>query len=805
MKKHFREIPIKQLRWRCNPKSLGMKTTNSVQASKDIIGQHRALTALDLGLKIQHGGFNVFVTGFSGTGRTTTIKRMLREFEQRKADLYDHCFVHNFKKSDEPIAIRLKAGEGKLLQEKMNDFVKELKKSVPALFESRRFQEERKRTMEHFQDRQRSVLKEFEKKVRLRGFEVVQVQSGESMHLDIVPLVDGMPVGFEEIETHIREGKITRDDVDKIWEERTQLESQLEVISREMRNIERRARETMDDLTEKFTLPLVTELVNEVKRRFDHPKIAAYLNDIQDSVVKNLDRFQQRDDLPQTNENTSAASSSDDFYEFKVNVVVDNSRTKGTPIIIEANPRFNKLFGTIEFEVDRNGTWHTDFSLIKGGSMLQADGGFLVVNAMDVLAEPGVWHTLKRTMRNNQLEIQTMETGLLGTSSALKPEPVDIQVKVIMVGDVDTYYYLYHLDDEFKKIFKVRADFDVEMPRNDTNIARYVSFLKMICDEEELRPFDSGAVAEIIEEAVRLSGNQQKLSTRFNLIADIMKEADFWAAKDNTDIIKKNHVRKTIEEQTRRENLFDEKIKDSIREGSLLIDTEGSVIGQLNGLTIYDYAGRSFGFPTRITASTSIGKSGIVSIERETDMSGPSHTKGILILSGFIRSKFAQQYPLMLNASVAFEQSYGGVDGDSASSTEIYAILSSLSGIPIRQDYAVTGSMNQRGDIQPIGGVNEKIEGFFDVCKQRGLTGSQGVIIPQQNIKDLMLRPDVIAEIEKKNFRIFSILTVEEGIELLTGIPFGKQNEFGEFTKGTLGYLVDQKLRTFSIQGSKKI
>ena len=805
MKKHFREIPIKQLRWRCNPKSLGMKTTNSVQASKDIIGQHRALTALDLGLKIQHGGFNVFVTGFSGTGRTTTIKRMLREFEQRKADLYDHCFVHNFKKSDEPIAIRLKAGEGKLLQEKMNDFVKELKKSVPALFESRRFQEERKRTMEHFQDRQRSVLKEFEKKVRLRGFEVVQVQSGESMHLDIVPLVDGMPVGFEEIETHIREGKITRDDVDKIWEERTQLESQLEVISREMRNIERRARETMDDLTEKFTLPLVTELVNEVKRRFDHPKIAAYLNDIQDSVVKNLDRFQQRDDLPQTNENTSAASSSDDFYEFKVNVVVDNSRTKGTPIIIEANPRFNKLFGTIEFEVDRNGTWHTDFSLIKGGSMLQADGGFLVVNAMDVLAEPGVWHTLKRTMRNNQLEIQTMETGLLGTSSALKPEPVDIQVKVIMVGDVDTYYYLYHLDDEFKKIFKVRADFDVEMPRNDTNIARYVSFLKMICDEEELRPFDSGAVAEIIEEAVRLSGNQQKLSTRFNLIADIMKEADFWAAKDNIDIIQKNHVRKTIEEQTRRENLFDEKIKDSIREGSLLIDTEGSVIGQLNGLTIYDYAGRSFGFPTRITASTSIGKSGIVSIERETDMSGPSHTKGILILSGFIRSKFAQQYPLMLNASVAFEQSYGGVDGDSASSTEIYAILSSLSGIPIRQDYAVTGSMNQRGDIQPIGGVNEKIEGFFDVCKQRGLTGSQGVIIPQQNIKDLMLRPDVIAEIEKKNFRIFSILTVEEGIELLTGIPFGKQNEFGEFTKGTLGYLVDQKLRTFSIQGSKKI
>ncbi|MBM4167080.1 MAG: ATP-dependent protease [Ignavibacteria bacterium] len=795
MKKTIREVPAEKLRWRCNPDMLHIETTDDVPPSKDIIGQQRALRALELGLKIQHGGYNVFVTGFSGTGRTTTIRRMLHEFEGIPTQLYDHCFVNNFKKTDAPIAVRLRAGEGNLFKEKMEDCLRELKKNLPSLFESRRYQEERKRTMEHFQERQRVVLKEFESKVRARGFEVVQVQAGETMHLDIVPLIEGVPTGFEQIETLIREGKMTRDDVDNIWQERSQLESQLEVISREMRNIDRRARESMEELTTKYALPLVKDAIDDIRHRFNNQKVNDYLNDVQETIIANLERFQQRDEQQSPMLGISPKSEQkDDFWEYKVNVIVDNSRTKGTPIILETNPRFHNLFGTIEFEIDRNGTWHTDFSLIKGGSLLQSDGGFLVVNAMDALVEPGVWHTLKRTLRNGRLEIQTIETGLLGASSALKPEPIEMNVKVIMVGDVDTYYYLYHLDEEFKKIFKVRADFDVEMPRNTANIKRYVSFIKMISQEEKLLAFDKSAIAEVIEEGVRLSEKQNKLSTRFNIISDLMKEANFWAMKAQAVVVTSEHVRTAITEQIRRESLLEEKTREMIDDGTIMIQTEGKVVGQINGLSVYELAGRTFGQPTKITAKTSMGKQGVVSIEREAAMSGPIHNKSVLILSGYLRSLFAQDKPMMMNASIAFEQSYGGIDGDSASSTEIYAILSSLAEIPLRQDIAVTGSVNQHGEVQPIGGVNEKIEGFFDVCRKRGFKKTHGVLIPSQNVKDLMLRHDIIDEVANGNFHIYSVNTINDGIELLTGISMGRRNTQGEFPEGTIGYLANRKL-----------
>jgi lon-related putative ATP-dependent protease len=438
-----------------------------------------------------------------------------------------------------------------------------------------------------------------------------------------------------------------------------------------------------------------------------------------------------------------------------------------------------------------------DFTMIKGGSLLKADGGFLVLNALDALIEPGVWQTLKRTLRNQLLEILPLETGLFGAISALKPEPIPIDVKVVMIGDAYIYSLLYEQDDDFKKIFKVRADFDTEMPKNRT-VQKYVSFVKAICDEEKLRPFDAEGVAEVVEYGVRLAGRQNKLSTRFDIVANVLREANYWAEKDNAETVSSRHVRKAIDERIERVNMIEEKIQELILEGTIFVDTSGKVIGQVNGLSVYDLGEHSFGKPTRITARTSMGKAGVINIEREADLSGPTHNKGVLILSGYLRSMYAIGKPLVMSASIAFEQSYSGVDGDSASSTEVYAILSSLAEVPLRQDIAVTGSVNQKGEIQPIGGVNQKIEGFYDVCKARGLTGTQGVIIPSKNIQHLMLRHDVVEAVKKGKFHIYAIDTIDEGIEILTGIKAGKRLKNGQFEKGTIHDRVNRKLEEYA-------
>jgi len=465
---------------------------------------------------------------------------------------------------------------------------------------------------------------------------------------------------------------------------------------------------------------------------------------------------------------------------------------------MEKNPRYKNLFGTIERVIDRNGVWRTDFTLIKPGSLLKADGGFLVIDALDALMEPGVWPMLKRVLRNRQLEIQPIESGLLGASSGLKPEPIDLNVKVIMIGDSYIYQILYGLDEDFREIFKVRADFDSEMPNTSQSISSYLSFIRTLCEQEKLRTFDLAAVVEVVEYGVRLSGRQNKLSTRFSILADVIREASYWAGKEEAQVVTGAHVCKAVDERIERVRMVEEKIQEMILDGSIMIDSEGAVVGQINGLSVYNLGEYEFGKPSRITVKTSMGRAGIINVEREASMSGPTHNKGVLILSGWLRSMFAQHRSLELIASIAFEQSYSGVDGDSASSTEIYALLSSLADIPLRQDIAVTGSVNQHGDIQPIGGVNLKIEGFYDVCRARGLTGRQGVIIPQQNVNDLMLRHDVAEAVRQKKFHIYAVKTVSEGIEILTGKPAGVRTRGGGFTRGSVFALADAKLRSFS-------
>jgi predicted ATP-dependent protease len=792
------EVPAEQLRWRCLPGTLGVRSMDAVQPVREIIGQDRAVRALRVGLEMFHSGYNIFVTGDSGTGRTTTIKRLLREYEARPAHLTDKCYVHNFNDPDSPLLITLPAGKGAAFRKDMEAMVAELKKAIPGVFESRRFQEQRKGLLEHFQTRQRSVLKDFEKKVKDKGFEVVQVQTGPGTRPEIAPVIDGTPMTMEQIQAKVDAGELTTEQVNALLAEQTTLETQMDVVMREMRNIERKAKKSLEDLNHKIVEPIVEELVSDVAARYGDGKMTAHLAGVKREILDHLQRFQSKDEQPPNPLLGMPFGKEDDsFLEYQVNVIVDNGAAQGVPIIIETNPRYKNLFGTIERVVDRNGVWRTDFTQIRAGSLLKADGGYLVVNALDALVEQGVWHTLKRVLRNQQIEIQPPESGLLGASSALKPEPVTLRVKVIMIGDPSIYQVLYGMDEDFKKIFKIRADFDVEMNNDTSAIGSYLSFIKSLCQEEQLLTFDLAAVAEVIEYGVRLAGRQNKLSTHFNVIADVLREAAYWAQRDTAKEVTYDHVRKAIEERIERVRMVEEKMQEMVDDGTILIDTEGSVVGQVNGLSVYQTGEYAFGKPSRITAKTAMGRAGIINIEREADLSGPSHDKGVLILTGYLRSMYAQKKPLMLSASIAFEQSYGGVDGDSASSTEVYAMLSSLSGIPLRQDLAVTGSINQHGAIQPIGGVNLKIEGFFDVCRSRGLTGTQGVLIPVQNVPHLMLRHDVVEAVRQGRFHIYAVKTIDEGIELLTGKPAGKHDARGKFTRGSVHAHVDATLDIF--------
>ena len=486
--------------------------------------------------------------------------------------------------------------------------------------------------------------------------------------------------------------------------------------------------------------PVVKDSISDIREKFNDEKVLRYLDEVQEDILANSSRFREKEETPTPPiPGLILPQPVDSFSEYQVNVLVDNSETKGAPIIVETTPNYRNLFGTIERMVERSGIWKTDFTHIKAGSFLRANGGYLIFNALDALLEPWVWPTLKRTLKNQVIEIQTYDPFYFFSTSALKPEPIECNTKVIMIGDAYIYYLLYSMDDDFKKIFKIKADFDPVMNKDTEKINQYASFIRKICDEEKLKPFDKTGIAAAVEYGVRLTGRQKKLSTRFYLIADLLREANFWATKDGSDVVKEEHVDKAIERKVYRVNLIEEKIQEMIEDGTILIDSDGAVVGQVNGLSVYSLGDHTFGRPSRITVKTSLGKAGIINIEREAEMSGPTHNKGVYILAGYLRGKYAQDKPLTMSASICFEQSYSGVDGDSASSTEIYALLSSLSGLPLRQDIAVTGSVNQKGEIQPIGGVNEKIEGFFDVCKAKGLTGKQGVMIPHLNIDDLML------------------------------------------------------------------
>lgn len=792
-------VPAEKLYWRCDPNIFQCETSKDALALEGIIGQRRALEAIKLGLEIESPGYNIFVTGLTGTGRTTTIKTLLEQLNKPLEIPGDKCYVNNFKNPDVPLAIELPAGKGTRFRKDMEDLVNTLIQQIPRIFQSDDYRKRTDEIVSRHRAKQKELIDELNARLHKEGFTLVQIQVGPFTQPAVAPVADGQPVPMEKLEEMAKQGLFPSERLEQLQERQPRLTSELETALRKTREIEKLIRKDIELLEQEFGRPLVSGLISDIKMHYPDERINRYMDDVQQDILGNLKRFKEKEESSESVERASPypfTLQEDPFLPYHVNIMVDNSGLDRRPVVIETTPSYRNLFGTIERTMDRLGIGRTDFTHIKPGSILIADGGFLILNALDALTEPMVWKSLKRTLKNSQLEMGGWDPmGLFSMVSGLKPEPFRIKLKVIMVGDTEIYHILYNLDEDFRKIFKVKADFDTVMNRDEESICQYASFIRKICETEGLCHFDRSAMAALVEYGVRLAGRQVKVSTRFSDIADILRESSYWARKEGSQFVTASHVQRCIEQRRDRVNLVEEKIQELITTGTIMVDVEGERAGQVNGLAVYDMGDYMFGKPSRITAKTSLGRAGIINIEREAKLSGKTHDKGVLILEGYLRGKYAQDKPMTLSASICFEQSYSGVEGDSASSTELYALLSSLSGLPIKQSIAVTGSVNQNGEIQAIGGVNQKIEGFFDCCRARGLNGDQGVIIPAANVVDLMLRQDVKTAVEEGKFTIYAARNIDEGIEILTGHPAGERDVSNKFPEDSVNGLVDRKLR----------
>jgi ATP-dependent Lon protease len=802
-KRSDKEVPLEKLRWRLDPAALSFETTEDLKPLKEIIGQKRGVEAFRFGMGMSKQGYNVFVTGAPGTGRMATVRKLLQEMSTRNGEVPDDiCYVNNFKISEAPILLRLKAGMGRSFKKDIRDFIESLKKEVPQLFESQDYLNRKKEIMEEYEKQGKSFFKDLGDKVREEGFALVDIQVGQIKRPEVMPLVDGKPVHIDQVEAMVEKGRFPEEEFEQMREKQAKLSEQIDQIFLELRDLQKGVQETVGKMDRLMFMKMATDLAVPAREKYKDKKIDNYFNDMLEDMADNLQIFasQAQQAVPGL---PFAIPQGDPFETYQVNLLVDNAEQKGPPVIIESYPTYRNLFGSIERVADRSGVWRTDFSKIKTGSFVKANGGYLVLNLLDAIVEPGVWPALKRALKTKKMEIQTYDPFYLFTTTHLKPEPIEMDIKVVIISDAYVYQLLMHYDEDVQKIFKVRADFDTSMDKEEESIHQFAEFIKMKKDEDKLKPFDRTAVAAMVEQAVRMTGRQEKISTSFPLITDLIRESDYWAGEEGQSVVTEKHVDKTIESRIYRSNMVEEHIQEMIDRGTLMIDVDGTVVGQVNGLAVYSLGDHMFGKPSRITASTSMGRAGIINIEREADMSGSTHNKGVLILGGYLRKKYAQDKPLSMSASIAFEQSYSGVDGDSASSTEIYALVSSLSGVPLRQDIAVTGSVNQNGEVQAIGGVNHKIEGFYDCCTKTGLTGKQGVMIPESNVKDLMLRKDVVDAVKKKKFQIYAVKSIDEGIEILTGQKAGELKTDGTYPKGTINGLVNEKLKELA-EGLKK-
>ncbi len=796
------ELTADKLRWRCEPARLPFETTAQAELREGFVGQERALRALKMGVELGAPGYNVFVCGLAGTSRGGTIARMIEELKPGVKESPDRCYVNNFKLSDRPRLISLPRGHANGFKKDMQAGIDFLRRRIPQVFEGEPFQRQKGRIVERFTGREKDLMDDFTRRIAREQFALGHMQVGAVALPEIFPVLEGQMVPIEDISKMVHEGKLDSPVAEEIERKYEQFRQEFTVVYRKTLTLSRELASELSYLEQEAASVLVDGVIEELKEKYPGQSVSEYLEEVRHHILDNLEPFKEREgegddaatELPEGPTTKPPGPDRDPYRVYGVNVILAHEDESESPVIFETTPTYANLFGTIQRAYDSRGGWTSDFMDLRGGSLLRADGGYLIMYALETISEPGVWRALKRTLSHTRLEIQPAEMFYPFGGSALKPEAVPINVKVILIGDRSMYELLYDYEEDFRKIFKVRVEFDEEMPMSDTVIAEYAGRLRALSEKENLSPFDRGAFATMLEYGVRMAGRRNKVTARFVDIADLAREANYAAREADEHVVRAEHVRKALSSKMERHNLVETRIREMIEEGTLLVDVTGARVGQVNGLSVLEIGGYSFGKPVRITATAALGKSGLINIERESNLSGRFHDKGIHIISGYLRSHFAQDKPLSLAASICFEQSYSGVDGDSASSTEVYALVSALSGLPLRQDIAVTGSMNQQGDIQPIGGVNEKIEGFFDVCRIKGLTGTQGVLIPEANIEDLMLRQDVVEAVGTKKFHIWSAAKIEQGVELLTGNPAGYKNGSGVFDSGTVFARVNQRL-----------
>jgi predicted ATP-dependent protease len=794
------EVPVDKLRWECDPKIFDFECTKDLAPLREFIGQERATRAVEFGINMTNAGYNIYVAGVTGTGKTSMVKayieRVIKEREARGEtfDLDDWCYFYNFKEPDNPQITNLPQGKGKTLRDDIGDLLSKIRQELGRAFSSDEYKNQRQKIMEKGQTKQQKLFEEIDNEARRQGFALQVTPVGPAL----IPIIEGRPM--QENEYLTLDKKVKKELDSKQVKLRKKLQASFEAVV----NVQRETAELLQKADKDIGEYTVTHLFSPLLKQYSNwPKITQYLTDLKAYILNNLELFKGTEEpihpvfgVPLS----QVMGGRNPFLPFEVNVFVDNSEAKGLPVIVESNPNFGNMFGKIERRFLFGG-YLSDHTMLKAGALSRASGGYVLLSVNDVLTNPGVWPALKRAIKNKEVRIEDPfeQFGLIAPQG-LRPEPMPIKVKVVLIGDAMLYQLLSMYDEDFWEIFKVKADFDFEIEKTKDNMLAYAAFLSGCCDECEARHFDPGGVAKIIEYSARMVADQERLSSRFAQVKEWIEEANYWASRDNAKFISTSHVQKAIDERLFRHNLLDERIRDMINRGTIMIDAEGEVVGQVNGLSVYALGDITFGKPSRITAKTFLGRGGVINIERESQLSGPIHNKGVMILSGYLGWKYAQDKPLSLSASLCFEQSYEGVEGDSASSTELYAILSSLSDIPIKQNIAVTGSVNQKGEIQPIGGVNQKIEGFFKVCQAKGLNSDQGVLIPHQNLRNLMLREEVVDAVRRGQFHIYRAKTIDEGIEILTDIPAGEKQEDGTYPKNTVNYLVDRHLKEMAEQ-----
>lgn len=783
------ELPVEKLRFTCDENVFNFVTTETVPPLEVMIGQERAVKSVEFGLFTKNPGYNIFISGLVGTGKITYAETAVKKVASQQEVPQDWCYVNNLETPGQPIALSLPAGMGYIFKQDIQELVETLKTDIPKVFSSEDYEQAKSELVKQYQEQRSVMVEEFTQYAETQGISPQWSSTG----FVGLPMVDGKAVGPEDYQ------QLDKEQRDAIEKNMLAVHEKGMDVVRRVQLLERAIREQLKQLDIKIGLFAAGHLIDEFKEKYqDYQPVVDFLEAIKQDVSKNINEFKPQAEDENNPLMLFKRPAQDAKDKYNVNLLVDNRETQGAPVIVEINPTYYNLVGRAEYET-RMGVVSTDFTMIKPGALHKANGGYLILNARDVLTNIGAWEALKRVLKTKKLQIENLgeQYGVLAMAS-LKPEPIPINVKVILIGNPYIYQLLYNYDEDFRKLFKAHADFDVVMENNPVNIQKLAGFISSTVSREKLKHFDKAAVARVVEYSSRLTGTQTKLTTRFNDVVEILCEADVWATLDNSQIVTAEHIKKAIEEKRYRANKYEERLQEMFAEGHLLIDTDGEKIGQVNGLAVLSVGEYMFGKPSRITANTYLGKSGVVNIERETKTSGTSHTKGVLILSGYLGQKYAQKHPLTLTASLTFEQLYDGVDGDSASSTELYAILSSLSGLPIKQYIAITGSVNQKGEVQPIGGATEKIEGFFAVCKLKGLTGNQGVMIPHQNVSNLALSDEVIEAVGQGKFHIYPVKTIDQGIEILTGTPAGELGADGSYPAGTVNALVSQKLKEYT-------